>query len=83
VVTAFTIPSDFNSARALTQQHLTPLEPGTSPTHRNHFVLTSIPHIISEISPTCHPASKKGDLPHIPGAGISRCVVESYQLPKG
>lgn len=78
MVTAFKIPSDFHSARALTQQHLTPLEPGTSPTHKTHFVLTFIPHIISEIPPTCHPVSKNRDLPTSLGL-ISRCPLESYR----
>lgn len=77
MLTAFKIPSDFNWARALTQQHLTPLEPGTSPSHKTHFVLTVIPGIISEITPTCH--SAKMGTSHASLELISRCAVESYR----
>lgn len=75
MVTAFKIPSDFNSAKALTQQHLTPLELGTSSIHKTHFVLTFIPHIISEITHTRH--SEKMGAPCVSPGLISRCVVES------
>lgn len=77
-VTALKIWSDFSFARALPQQDLTPLEPGTPPTQKLTLFWFSSPVLSPKSHPPATQTAKMGTSCVSPGL-ISRCAVESYR----